>query len=47
MANMRLDSPPSIPLFSGVTPNKAAKHDSVSEALTTAATAVVSVERNS
>ena len=47
MANMRLDSPPSVPLFSGVTPNKAAKHDSVSEALTTAATAVVSVERNS
>jgi len=38
-----LDSPPGIPLFSGVTPNKAAKHDSLSEALTTAATAVVSL----
>ena len=38
-----MDTPPSIPLFSGVTPGKAANSNSLNEALTSAATAVVKV----
>lgn len=38
-----IDSPPRIPLFSGLTPNRPAKSNSLNEALTSAATAVVSM----
>ena len=41
--NDSIDSPPSISLFCGVTPTKIAKGNSLSEALTSAATAVVSL----
>lgn len=37
----RMDSPPNILLFSGVTPSKATNSNSLNEALTSAATAVV------
>ena len=40
-----LDSPPRIPIFSGVTPTKTVKSNSLNEALTSAATAVVSSSR--
>ncbi len=38
---------PTIPLFSGVTPNKVARRDPLSEAITTAATAVVGLLKGS
>ena len=41
--NDSIDSPPSIPFFCGATPTKIAKGNSLSEALTSAATAVVSL----